>query len=106
MPALAPFPPQGGVFAPDPVQFVLTGKEFGKDEIQVVEGSFVTSRTYGACENVPMARNWPDNWKSPTVMELGMTVREVMDSSEVPVPLIVIVTVALAVTTEVSVLVY
>jgi hypothetical protein len=85
---------------------VLTGKAFGKDESHVVVGSFVTSRTNGAVEKVPIARNWPESWKSSTVIEVGMMLSEVIDSSEVPVPLIVTETVALAVTTEPSVFVY
>ena len=40
-----------------PPALVFTGKESGKEDIQVVLGSFVTSRTNGTSENVPIARN-------------------------------------------------
>ncbi len=53
-----------------------------------------------------MARNWPESWKSSTVIEVGMMLSEVIDSSEVPVPLIETVTGPLAVTTDPSVFVY
>ena len=66
----------------------------------------VTSLTVGDVENVPIARNCPVNWKSRTVIELGTMESEVIDSSEVPVPLIETEIEALAVTTELSVFVY
>jgi hypothetical protein len=46
IPALAPEPAHvAGGLVLDPVQFVLTGKEFGSDESHVVVESLVTSRT-------------------------------------------------------------
>jgi hypothetical protein len=51
---------------------VLTGKTLGKEEIQVTVGEFVRSLTYGAVENVPIARNCPVPCKLPTARELGM----------------------------------
>ena len=47
----------------------------------------------GAVENVPMARNWPSAANYLTVIEVGMMLSEVIDSSEVPVPVIVTETV-------------
>jgi hypothetical protein len=40
-----------------PVVALLTGKMFGKAEIQVNVGEFVRSLTNGDVENVPIARN-------------------------------------------------
>jgi hypothetical protein len=66
-PAVAPeFPPE----------FESTGKSLGKLEIQVVVGELVRSLTYGAVENVPIARNCPVSCKLSTVIELGMIVSE------------------------------
>jgi hypothetical protein len=55
---------------------VLTGKTLGKAEIQVTVGEFVRSRTNGAVENVPIARNCPVPPILPTARELGMMVSE------------------------------
>jgi hypothetical protein len=93
MPALAPGPP--------PV-LVLTGKSFGRDEIQVVVFEFVRSLTYGGAENVPIAKNCPVACNVPTVMELGMIESERMGSGGV---VKVVLTAALPVTTDLSALV-
>jgi hypothetical protein len=54
--------------------FVVTGKTFGAVVIHWVE--FVTSRTYGGVENVPIARNCPEPCKFCRPIELGMIVSE------------------------------
>ena len=46
----------------------------GAEESQVTE--FVRSLTYGGVANVPTARKFPVSCKFPTVIELGMMVRE------------------------------
>jgi hypothetical protein len=67
MPAVAPeFPPE----------LVLTGNTLGTEEIHVSVGELVRSRTYGTVENVPIARNCPVSCRFPTVIELGIMVRE------------------------------
>jgi hypothetical protein len=58
----------------DGLLFVVTGKTFGADVIQVAE--FVRSRTYGAVANVPIARNCPEPCKFPKLIPLGMIERE------------------------------
>jgi hypothetical protein len=84
----------------DPLLFVLTGKVLGVEESQVTV--LVTSLTVGAVENVPIAKNWPVACKFPTVMALGIMVR---DSRGSGAAVSVTVTVAEAVTTEPSALV-
>jgi hypothetical protein len=54
--------------------FVVTGKTFGADVIHWAE--FVTSRTYGGVEYVPIARNCPEPCKFCRPIELGMIVSE------------------------------
>jgi hypothetical protein len=53
-----------------------------------------------------MAKNCPVSWRLSTVIEVGMILSEVIDSSEVPVPVIVTVTGTLAVTTDPSMFLY
>jgi hypothetical protein len=62
-----------------PPEFVLTGKELGKEESQVTE--LVRSLTYGAVENVPIARKFPVSSKLPTVSEPGIIVSETRGSA-------------------------
>jgi hypothetical protein len=54
-----------------------------------------------------MAKNCPVSWRLSTVIPaLGMILSEVIDSSEVPVPVIVTFTGTLAVTTDPSMFLY
>jgi hypothetical protein len=82
-----------------PPVLVFTGKESGKEDIQVVFGSFVRSRTNGTSENVPIARNWPVSCRLPTVSELGTMVSESSGSGAAVTEMLIV---ALAVTTVLS----
>src|ERR1035438_1558514 len=67
IPAVAPCPPP---------LFLLTGKTFGTEEIQLGVGELVRSLTYGAVAKIKNARNWPVSCRLPTVMVLGTIVSE------------------------------
>jgi hypothetical protein len=73
LPYAVTIPAEAPVFPPE---LVSTGKTLGKVEIQVSVGEFVRSLTYGAVENVPIAKNCPDPCKLRTVSEFGIIVSE------------------------------
>jgi hypothetical protein len=75
VPYAVTIPAEAPVFPP---VLVLTGKELGKVEIQVTE--LVRSLTYGAVENVPIAKNCPDPCKLSTVSALGRIVSDTRGS--------------------------
>ncbi len=53
---------------------VLIGNVFGAEESQVTV--LVRSLTLGVVENVPIARNWPVSFNSPTLIEPGIMVSD------------------------------
>lgn len=71
LPYAVTIPAEAPVFPP---VLVSTGNILGKAEIQVTES--VRSRSYGALEKVPIAKNCPVPCKLRTESELGMIVSE------------------------------
>jgi hypothetical protein len=72
---------QFGVVIGQGTLFVLTGKEFGNDDIHVTE--LVRSRTFGDVENVPMAIKFPVSCRLPTVRSFGIMLNDKSGSGAV-----------------------